>query len=133
MTEEKPIVQKPRSTGWVKKDASSRSRTAGEARPKFIPYRRVCYFCVYKDKTIDYKNIALLKGYLSERGKIEPRRRSGNCAKHQRAMALAIKRGRLIGLLPYTSEHIRKAGVTGLGVRQIVKEVRPKNQTASQA
>ncbi len=66
--------------------------------------RRVCSFCVDKAENIDYKDIAKLKKYVTERGKILPRRISGNCAKHQRQLTEAIKRARIVALLPYTSE-----------------------------
>lgn len=64
--------------------------------------RKVCSFCVDKATTIDYKDAAKLKRYISERGKILPRRVSGTCAKHQRQLTVAIKRARNIALLPYT-------------------------------
>ena len=63
--------------------------------------KRVCAFCVDKAETIDYKDTAKLRKYLTERGKIQPRRMSGTCAKHQRKLAIAIKRARIIALLPY--------------------------------
>jgi small subunit ribosomal protein S18 len=66
--------------------------------------RRVCNFCVDKVEFIDYKDISRLKRFISERGKILPRRISGNCAKHQRQLTTAIKRARNITLLPYTME-----------------------------
>ena len=66
--------------------------------------RKVCALCVDKVDYIDYKDVNRLKKYVSERGKILPRRISGNCAKHQRALTLAIKRARQIALLPYTTE-----------------------------
>ena len=61
-------------------------------------------FCVDKAETIDYKDVVKLKKYVTERGKILPRRISGNCAKHQRALTVAIKRARVMALLPYTTE-----------------------------
>ncbi len=65
--------------------------------------RKVCAFCADKEHTtIDYKDVNKLKRYISERGKILPRRITGNCAKHQRALTVAIKRARHIALLPYT-------------------------------
>lgn len=64
--------------------------------------RRVCSFCADKSKHIDYKDVMKLKRYVSERGKILPRRITGNCAKHQRAVTVAIKRARHIALMPYT-------------------------------
>ena len=66
--------------------------------------RRVCGFCVDKSDYIDYKDIAKLRKYITERGKILPRRISGNCAKHQRSLTEAVKRARAIALLPYTME-----------------------------
>jgi small subunit ribosomal protein S18 len=66
--------------------------------------RRVCSFCVDKVEHIDYKDTARLRRYISERGKIMPRRISGNCAKHQRQVTLAIKRSRHVALLPFTAE-----------------------------
>lgn len=65
--------------------------------------KKVCVFCG-KDKTIDYKDVSLLRKYISERGKILPRRITGNCARHQRELTTAIKRARHIALLPYTQE-----------------------------
>ncbi|KDR96362.1 SSU ribosomal protein S18P [Peptoclostridium litorale DSM 5388] len=64
--------------------------------------KKVCAFCSDKNKTIDYKNVDGLKKYMTERGKILPRRISGNCAKHQREVTLAIKRARAIAIMPYT-------------------------------
>mgnify|MGYP001004189932 CR=1 FL=1 len=66
--------------------------------------RRVCSFCVDNVEKIDYKDVPKLRKYVTERGKILPRRISGNCAKHQRQLTMAIKRARNIALLPYTSE-----------------------------
>ena len=66
--------------------------------------REVCTFCVDKVDVIDYKDVAKLRRFITERGKILPRRISGNCAKHQRQVTLAIKRARNIALLPFTAE-----------------------------
>lgn len=68
------------------------------------PRRKVCSFCVDKVEDIDYKDVAKLRRFMTERGKILPRRISGNCAKHQRQVTLAIKRARNIALLPFTAE-----------------------------
>lgn len=68
------------------------------------PKKKVCSFCVDKVEHIDYKDIGRLKKFTTERGKILPRRISGNCAKHQRQLTLAIKRARSIALLPFTAE-----------------------------
>ena len=68
------------------------------------PRRKVCSFCVDKVEHIDYKDVAKLSRFVTERGKILPRRISGNCAKHQRQVTVAIKRARNIALLPFTAE-----------------------------
>jgi small subunit ribosomal protein S18 len=64
--------------------------------------RKVCRYCADKNLKVDYKNAADLKYFITERGKIVPRRISGNCARHQRQVATAIKRGRQVALLPFT-------------------------------
>jgi len=64
--------------------------------------RKVCRYCADKNLKVDYKNAADLKYFVTERGKIVPRRISGNCARHQREVATAIKRGRQVALLPFT-------------------------------
>ncbi|MDD4599708.1 30S ribosomal protein S18 [bioreactor metagenome] len=68
------------------------------------PKKKVCSFCVDKAESIDYKDVPKLRRYTTERGKILPRRISGNCAKHQRQLTLAVKRARVIALLPFTAE-----------------------------
>ena len=75
-----------------------RPRRRGGRRPR----RKVCSFCVDKIEYIDYKDINRLRRFVNERGKILPRRITGNCAKHQRQLSEAIKRARAIALLPYT-------------------------------
>ncbi|MFZ5591364.1 MAG: 30S ribosomal protein S18 [Desulfurispora sp.] len=66
--------------------------------------KRVCSFCVDKIDRIDFKDVPRLKKFITERGKILPRRISGNCAHHQRMLTVAIKRARNIALLPFTAE-----------------------------
>lgn len=66
--------------------------------------RRQCNFCADKIESIDYKDLGRLRRYVTERGKILPRRITGNCANHQRQLTTAIKRARFMALLPYTSE-----------------------------
>ncbi|NLB81613.1 MAG: 30S ribosomal protein S18 [Clostridiaceae bacterium] len=66
--------------------------------------KKSCQFCIDKVQVIEYKDISKLKRFLSERGKIVPRRISGNCAKHQRQMTVAIKRARHIALMPFSAE-----------------------------
>ncbi len=67
--------------------------------------KKVCRFCVDKVDVIDYKNVKVLRTLITERGKIIPRRISGNCAKHQRQLTVAVKRARNIALMPFTVEH----------------------------
>ena len=73
--------------------------------------RRVCPMCENKISFVDYKDFNFLRRFISDRGRIESRRKSGACSKHQRALAQAIKRARHLALLPYTAEHIRASGV----------------------
>lgn len=73
--------------------------------------RRVCSFCVDKVSAIDYKEPGRLRRFVSDRGKIEPRRKTGTCAKHQRMLTISLKRARHLALLPYTAEHIHISGV----------------------
>jgi small subunit ribosomal protein S18 len=75
---------------------------AGGVRKRGFTRRKVCRFCADKTLTIDYKDPQLLKYFITDRGKIIPRRISGNCAKHQRKVALSIRRSRMIALMPYT-------------------------------
>lgn len=71
---------------------------------RFKPRKRICSFCADKSTNIDYKDINKLKKYITERGKILPRRVSGNCSKHQRELTISIKRSRQVALLPYSAE-----------------------------
>jgi small subunit ribosomal protein S18 len=71
----------------------------------------VCQFCVDKVQHIDYKDVNRLRRYLSDRAKIEPRRKTGTCAHHQRGLSVALKRARFMALLPYSAEHIRISGM----------------------
>ena len=66
--------------------------------------KKVCQFCADKDKKIDYKDAETLKKYITERGKILPRRVTGTCAMHQRAVAKAIKRARVVAILPFDAD-----------------------------
>ncbi|MBI4493946.1 MAG: 30S ribosomal protein S18 [Chloroflexi bacterium] len=80
-------------------------------RGKYTPRRKVCSFCVDKVAAVDYKDMGRLRRYISDRGKMEPRRKTGTCAHHQRSLTTAIKRARHLALLPYTTEHIRESGL----------------------
>jgi len=79
-------------------------RTGGGGGKMRKPKKKVCNFCIDKVECIDYKDVNKLRRYISERGKIIPRRISGNCAKHQRQLTVAIKRARNIAFLPYTTD-----------------------------
>lgn len=74
---------------------------------KFVPRVRVCAFCVDRGAHIDYKQSDMLRRYLNDHGKIRPRRQTGTCAKHQRALAHAIKRARHLALLPFVGRAAR--------------------------
>ena len=84
----------------MSEDRGDRARRPRGRKPR----RKVCTFCVDKIQHIDYKDIARLRRFTSERGKILPRRMSGTCAKHKRQLSTAIKRARQIALLPYTTD-----------------------------
>ncbi len=71
---------------------------------KRMPRKKVCAFCMAKTEVIDYKDVATLKKYITEKGKILPRRMTGVCAKHQRVLATAIKRARIANLLPFKAD-----------------------------
>ena len=82
-------------------DARNR-RNSKNDKPYRRPRKKVCNFCVDKIDEIDYKDVEKLKRYVSDKGKILPRRNTGACAKHQRDITLAVKRARHIALLPYS-------------------------------
>ena len=86
----------------------SRPRPRRQTRRRWKPRRKVCAFCLDKNRTIDYKDISTSRRFLTERGKIKSRRKTGTCAKHQRRLATAVKRARHLALLPFTAEHIRR-------------------------
>lgn len=83
-------------------DRNDRDTRGG--RPMRRGRKKVCSFCVEKAESIDYKDIAKLRKYMSERSKIIPRRVTGTCAHHQRQLTVAIKRARQLALLPYVSD-----------------------------
>ena len=92
-----------RSEGAPRRDRREGGRGERTSR------RKICQFCHDHVREIDYKEVGRLskQRYISDRGKIEPRRKTGTCAKHQRRLSVAIKQARLMALLPYTAEHIR--------------------------
>ena len=77
-------------------------RMLGKSPARSSSRRKLCRFCADAAVSLDYKNPQLLKNFITDRGKIMPRRISGNCAKHQRALALAIRRARMIALMPFS-------------------------------
>lgn len=101
--------QAPIPTAEAEREPSARPER--KKRGRYTPRRKVCAFCVDKVEVIDYKDPNRLRRYLSDRGKMEPRRKTGTCAKHQRHLTVALKRARHLALLPYTAEHIRVTGV----------------------
>ncbi len=105
-----PRPSSPRPSGY-RPSSGPRSSEGGRPRPgggggkkRFQVRKKVCRFCVDKVPFIDYKDLKTLKFFITERGKILPRRISGNCARHQREITVAIQRGRNIALLPFSGE-----------------------------
>ncbi len=84
--------------------ASSAGKKRNNAKKERRPKRKVCNFCADKVADINYKDSTRLRKYISERGKILPRRISGSCAKHQRLLTVAVKRARFIAFLPFVAE-----------------------------
>ena len=93
-----------RSAGGGKGRAAQGQGKDGQQRRPMFRRRKVCKFCADKIDDINYKDVKLIGAFVPERGKILPRRISGNCATHQRMLAEAIKRARNIALLPYTTD-----------------------------
>jgi len=79
-------------------------RAGGDKRRRFSVRKKVCRFCVDKSPFIDYKDVKTLRFFITERGKILPRRISGNCARHQREVTVAVQRCRNIALIPFSGE-----------------------------
>lgn len=74
-------------------------------RPRYYPRRKVCGFCVDHVTHIDYKDVNIIRRFVSEQAKIESRRKSGVCSKHQRSLATAIKRARHLAMVPFSNAH----------------------------
>ena len=92
------------SRGGGGRSASSKKEGEKGAKRTFFRRRRLCKFCVEKIDYINYKDVKLLAPFIPERGKIQPRRLSGVCATHQRALQTAIKRARQLALVPYVTD-----------------------------
>ena len=88
----------------VTETAKTEEKVVVNKKPRRAPRRKVCPFCVDKSKVIDYKDVATLKRFVTEKGKIVSRRQTGVCSKHQRELAVAIKRARNVALLPYVGD-----------------------------
>jgi small subunit ribosomal protein S18 len=84
--------------------AATSNKKRAAAKKERRPKRKVCNFCVEKQTAVDYKDVSRLRKFISERGKILPRRISGSCAKHQRLLTVAVKRARVIAFLPFVAE-----------------------------
>ncbi len=85
----------------------AQSSEEGGGRRRFVRPPRLCQFCAEKATAIDYKQIDLLRRFVTEQGRIRSRRQTGNCARHQRILASAVKRARHIALLPFTASRMR--------------------------
>jgi len=96
-------MAEPRAGGGRPQRAGKREGPAG-GRKQYFRRRKVCKFCTEKIDLIDYKDVRLIGQFVSERGKILPRRLTGTCSTHQRALAVAIKRARNIAFLPFAAE-----------------------------
>lgn len=90
----------------VKRREGSGRSASRRRRRRYVPRRKICPFCTDGVGEIDYKQADQLRGFLLAQGRIKACRKTGVCAKHQRRLAVAIKRARHIALLPYTAEHI---------------------------
>jgi small subunit ribosomal protein S18 len=98
-----------RSDRFDRPDRPGYGRGGGRGGRDFRSRRKVCAFCADHVREIDYKDVSRLRRYLSDRAKIEPRRKTGTCAKHQRRLSVALKNARFMALLPYSAAHIRGA------------------------
>lgn len=107
-SEEEPIDEIEAEEAALPEVAEQQAAAPGArpGMPGFRPRRLVCAFCVDKVKVIDYKNVRLLETYLDNYGKIKSGRKTGTCAKHQRRLAVAIKRARHLALLPFTASQL---------------------------
>ena len=111
MSQERSGPRRDSRSGGGSRDRDRGGDDRGGDRPRYggarRPRRKVCSFCVDKVQKIDFKEVGRIRRYISDRGKIDPRRKSGTCAKHQRMLTAALKRARHMALLPYTAEHVR--------------------------
>ena len=106
MSEDEELIEDEEEDEDEDGQSHRRSRSPRRGR-RFTRRPRVCQFCADKTKELDYKNIDLLKRYVTEQGKIRSRRETGACAKHQRMVAKAVKRARHMALIPFAAERYR--------------------------
>lgn len=97
---------KKRRSGGRRSDQGRGGRSRGYRR-SYQSRRKVCAFCVDQDNEINWKNVDNLRRFINDSGDIRSRRKTGTCARHQRRLAIAIKRARHMAMLPYTMEHMR--------------------------
>ena len=101
----RPTYDRPQGgRGPGDRDRPSGGRREGGGGRRFYPRRRVCLFCADKDAVMDFKQPETLRRFISERARIEPRRKTSTCSRHQRALAREIKRARQAGLIPFTTD-----------------------------
>ena len=98
-----PVGTTGTSEPQPRRTTSTASQPRRPSTQRFHPRRKVCSFCVDRVNTIDYKDVDTLRRFLDDHAKIKARRKTGTCAKHQRRLAVAIKRARHLALLPFTS------------------------------
>ncbi len=84
-----------------------KSSKDSKKKKKKVPKKKLCYFCTEGLVAIDYKDEDIVRRFMTERGKISPRRNTGTCAKHQRLLAIAIKRARHVAMAPFVKEYYR--------------------------
>lgn len=97
-----PYKPRPSSGGGPREDRGG----SGGGKRRYVR-KKFCRFCAEKELQIDYKNTYMIKQFISERGKIVPRRITGNCAKHQRKLTMEIKKARIVALIPFTATQVR--------------------------
>jgi small subunit ribosomal protein S18 len=108
----KAVTTQPQASAPAPAPSAQAAQKRKARRRYYPPKKKACPFCVEKGLVIDYKDIPLLRRFISEQMKIEPRRKTGVCAKHQRRLAVAIKRARQVALLPFVPDHVRRSGWT---------------------
>ncbi|MFZ5875200.1 MAG: 30S ribosomal protein S18 [Nitrospirota bacterium] len=99
-----PVTSSTAPSSGPSRGGDAKQGAGASSERKFFGRRKACRFCTDKVVAINYKDVSMLRNYLTERGKIMPRRLSGNCARHQRELTMAIKRARNIALVAFAEE-----------------------------